>query len=133
MHVYSKSDIPSQVSELIANLMPLLLEGDEATLLVLRNQWSVATIASVEYSGAGFFANFSVPDSAMKTDPLNFCGGHADISASGVEHGAGCALDIEQGTLSYLEIFTYGEDWPEHPQDVVISNAKSVKHNGLVF
>ena len=125
--------MPIELRALVHVLMPQLLDGPEETLKILRTQWELASIVKVEYSGVGFFANFIVPQSAKKVEPPNFCGGDAVIQAKGVTNGAGCVLYVEHGFLSYLEVFTYADDWPENPQEVVVTNVQPIKQHNLVF
>ena len=127
MREYTDRDMPIELRELVKVLMPRLLDGPEETLEILRTQWESATIDKVEHSGVGFFANFLISHTAKKTAPLDFCGGDAEIHAKGVTHGAGCVLYVEQGVLSYLEIYTYADDWPEHPQEVVVKSVLPIK------
>ena len=124
MREYSEMDMPIELRTLVQVLIPQLLDGPDETLEILRTQWKLASVGKVEYSGVGFFANFIVPQSAQKVEPLNFCGGDAVIQAKGVTNGAGCVLYVEHGVLSYLEVFTYSDDWPEHPQEVVVNNVQ---------
>ncbi len=133
MREFTDIDIPFELRAVVQVLMPQLLIGPEETLEILRAQWESACIDKIEYSGVGFFANFRVSQSVKTTTVLNFCGGDAKIHAKGVTHGAGCVLYVEQGVLSYLEVYTYADDWPEHPQEVVITDVLSIKHNNLVF
>jgi len=51
--------------------------------------------------------------------------GNVQVSFPGLEHGAGFVLFINDGLISMLEGYTYGEPWPEditgysfHPDEV---------------
>jgi hypothetical protein len=96
-----------------AAVLDKLLAGDHPVLAALRGQLAVAAVTQRELTGVGFFTDFSVPQTA---DPapvrrLRFGDVHANIS--GVEHGAGFLLFVDDGVLTTLEGFTYDEPWPE--------------------
>jgi len=81
------------VLALIERLVPLLLAGDDPRLGVLRLQFSLATVESVEMTGVGFFANFSTPPETPRVMPAEFVGGSAEIDLEGTT-GAGCKLFV---------------------------------------
>src|SRR6266436_8942800 len=72
-------------NELEQRRMQSLLQGDHPSMSVLRAQWSVATAKSREFSGAGFFANFSIPATTPNLGQnINFEIG--DVSGRSEEH-----------------------------------------------
>jgi len=91
-----------------------MLEGSDPVLAVLREQLRQATVTSVELSGVGFFAHLAVPRGLPIATPPRIVGGDAAIVLTGVEHGAGCVLFVDDGRLSMFEGYTYaGEEWAE--------------------
>ncbi|MEW5869264.1 MAG: hypothetical protein AB1894_08320 [Chloroflexota bacterium] len=94
-----------------------LLNGDNAVLHALRQQLSCAEIVSREHTGVGFYLSIMVPDRVEELDvdfPMkpNFCFGDVEADIDFLEHGAGFLLWVENGRLSCLEGYTYGDNWP---------------------
>jgi hypothetical protein len=112
---YSATEAPQEMLDLARRLMPLLLGGDDPTCVLLREQYARADITEISLSGAGFFVDFEIPAEVGHVAPPNFEGGRVDIRVEGVENGVGCILFVRDGVLSFLEGYTYGEEWPEHP------------------
>lgn len=109
---FTLADAPESVRTLVRDLLPRLLEGTHTNLVALREQLRYATVTRVELTGDGFLAEFSVPEGLRRTEPRRLVGGEAEISLSGVEHGAGCVLFVEDGRLSVFESYTFDEAWP---------------------
>lgn len=91
----------------------LLLQGDSETLAILRAQVDGARVASRDYSGVGFFTEF---EHLAGSPPLpaseNVVFGDVLAEIYGLAHGAGFVLFIENGWISMLEGYSYGEPWP---------------------
>jgi hypothetical protein len=114
-------EAPREILDLAHRLVPLLLTGDHRATAALRAQYGRASVSRVEFSGAGFFVEFSVPADAPRAEPGELTGGNARIEVEGLEHGAGCVLFVRDGMLRALEGYTYGEPWPERPIRVSLS------------
>ena len=95
-----------------------LLEGDHPALRALREQVRMATVKMRTFSGAGFFVQFDIPESAP--DPpfgkrkLHFGDVTADVPS--LKHGAGFVLFVESGRVSKLEGYSYDEPWYGEPE-----------------
>lgn len=100
--------------DLTRELMPMLLAGADPRLDLLRRQWQVADTVIESETNWGFFAHFSIGQSAVAVIPPTFCGGNAVIQVSRLRVPAGCVLYVERGYLSFLEVYTHDEPW-EHP------------------
>ena len=109
-------------------LMTLLLKGDHPILAILRQQYTVAKIASREFTGVGFFLNFDVPQDIPLVDPPNFEAGHISIDLENLPNGAGCILFVREGKLDFLECYTYTDNWPDHIMIKSLSNAHTAIH-----
>lgn len=103
------------ITELERAVMEMLLLGDHPVLEVLRLQFQKARVERREFTGVGFFTHFAIsPDAPRVAGRRSFelDDVHADIP--GLEHGADFILFIRDGTIDFLEGFTYGDDrWPE--------------------
>jgi hypothetical protein len=94
-------------------IMDLILRGEHPILALLRKQLAVATVSKRDFTGVGFFTYFDVAASAPRLPHLRrviINDVHADVS--GLRHGAGFALFVENGVLHNLECFIYEEAWP---------------------
>jgi len=102
-------------TELETEVMKLLLQGDDPTLQVLRDQLRLAEVASREFSGVGFFTQFKFKG-PVKLIPRGRALKIGDVEAEieGLMHGAGFLLYIENGALHMLEGYSYDEEWPLH-------------------
>ncbi len=97
-------------------LLDALLSGDDPFLLTLRDQLSKSKIESRELSGVGFFLNFSVPESAPRIGSGRIVIGDVYFDLEGVEYGGGAILFVDDGHVSMLEGYLYGdEQWPKKP------------------
>ncbi len=85
-------------------------KGEGTECEVLRNQLANASIAQLDYTGAGFFADLSVPEC---TPILTRSGvvGDIHIRAQGVDAPLGMLLFVKDGRAEMLECFAYA-DWP---------------------
>lgn len=105
-----------------AAALDVLLAGDDPVRAALRQQRSVATIASREYTGVEFFVDFDVPDSAPLAPTRDCVLGNCEARIAGLQHGAGLMLFIKAGQMSMLEACTYDEPWPDDVSDFSITS-----------
>jgi hypothetical protein len=74
----------------------------------LRGQIATARVTNFENTGAGFFSTVSVsPEAPRLTDksPLDAATG----SVGSIEHGMGFLVFLENGYVSLIEGYTYGD------------------------
>ena len=95
-------------------LVPLLLDGDDPQLEILRNQWRTSNLSISSPSAWGFYADISVPQDAPIAAAANQGGGNAEIPVNGEIQPAGCVLYIADGRLKFLEVYT-AVDWEAPP------------------
>jgi hypothetical protein len=106
------------INELERKAMNLLLAGEEPVLAALRAQYQEASIKSIEYTGAGVYINYDVPNSVVNLPKtLNFRFGDIEGHIDSLKHKIGFLLWIENGVLSFLEIYTYDESFPSEITD----------------
>jgi hypothetical protein len=112
-------------NELEQQLAQSLLQGDHPSLSVLRAHWSVATVKSREFSGAGFFTNFSIPAQAPNLGlSVNFEIGDVNGVVSGV--ACGFLLFVRGGLVDFLEGHVWGDQ--QFPANPVIDRLSFVRH-----
>jgi len=104
------------MNDIERQLLDALLSGDDPILLTLRDQLSKSKIESRELSGVGFFLNFSVPESAPRAGSGRIVIGDVYFDLEGIEYGGGAILFVDDGHLSMLEAYLFGnEKWPTQP------------------
>jgi len=96
-----------EMQRLAQELIPILLQGDDPRLELLRQQWQVATVTISNASSSGFFADISIPPGASRADVLDQGGGNAVIPVKGYDQPAGCILYIADGALHFLEVYNF--------------------------
>lgn len=103
-----------ELTQLERAVLEKLLAGEHPALAVLRKQADGVTAESRTQSGVGFSTRLRVPHgsprAALSRERVHLGDVEADIP--GLEHGAGFVLFIEDGYLTALEGYTYGEQWP---------------------
>lgn len=102
-------------------VLELLLSRTDEGYAALREQLSAVEVIARDMTGAGFFTTLSVPTGRPKApgivgNPLGQGkaydeGVHADVE--GIAHGAGFLLWLDNGLMSRLEGFAYGDAWPD--------------------
>jgi hypothetical protein len=101
------------VSDFEASVLGELLRGNHDALECLRAQSEHLRVTSREYSGVGVFVHFVCAHevkSLQRPRVARFGDVIADIP--GLTHGAGFVLFVDEGRISMLEGYTYGEPWP---------------------
>ena len=89
----------------------------------VRRQLAIATVSRREFTGVGFFTEFVLPsDTAVRRDLPNMELGDVGAEFPGLKRGAGFLLFIRDGVVSFLEGFTYDEDWPEQADEFRVSH-----------
>ncbi len=103
------------LTPLETGVLALLLDNPGAAFDTMRQQLSLAAVAKREFTGVGFFTEFSLPaDAPVRRDLPDATIGGVEASFPSVEHGAGFLLFVRSGVVNMLEGFTYGEDqWPQ--------------------
>jgi hypothetical protein len=95
-------------------VMLKMLAGDNPVLSLLREQYKNAHIAKREFTGVGFFTDFSFNNTVqIIVDKKNFHIG--DVAGTINNTSIDFVLFIKNGSLNMLEGVTFGgEPWPEH-------------------
>ena len=105
--------MPELLNNLESAVLEMLLRGDQPVLEALRVQLQKSTVASRQNTGAGFFADFLIPDDAPRAPGKeNFVLGDVSAEIDDLEHGAGFLLFIRNGKLDFLEGYSFDEPWP---------------------
>ena len=95
-------------------VMRMLLDGDDSSLRILRQQFAKASLHSREMTGVGFYTTFALPEDIERL-PGNPRISFGDVEATmpSLQHGACFVLWIIDSRLNVLEGYTYDEPWPE--------------------
>ena len=96
-----------EMQRLAQELMPMLLQGDDPRLGLLRQQWLVATVSISNASSSGFYVDIVIPSDASRVDAPDQGGGNAVIPVNGYDQPAGCILYIADGALHFLEVYNF--------------------------
>lgn len=71
-------------------------------------------VISRQITGVGMYVNFTYSDAARvkKLLPSNtFISTNDNIQIEGLKDGLGYEVDITDGMIKFIEMYTYGEDW----------------------
>jgi len=94
-------------------IMKAILKDKTEQNTILLQQYAVAEVVSREFTGHGFFTDYSVPSiTCVLPNSENIelgCLGELE----GVRNGVGFILFIREGVIQTLEGYTYEEEWPE--------------------
>lgn len=104
--------MPTQLEPLEAAVLEKLLAGDHPVLAALRVQLSGATVKGRTHTGVGFFTGLALARHAMPAPVGTLRFGDVEATIDGLQHGAGFVLLVDDGRLTTLEGFSYGEPWP---------------------
>ena len=111
-----ETDLAAAVPEmqrLARELIPLLLQGQDLRLELLRDQWAAATCTISNASPCGFYADIFVPPEILRIDTLSQGAGDAVIPVQGCDQPAGCVLYVVDGALQFLEVYNVVPwEWP---------------------
>lgn len=103
-----------ELSEFEKAVMNKLLEGEQPSLEVLRQQLQRARVRNREHSGTGFFVEFDVDPNAPTLERKHrFHFGDVRANVERLASGAGFVLFIDEGRLEMLEGYSFGEPWTQ--------------------
>jgi len=116
--------------------MRMLLEGENPVLSFLRTQYKLVRDKKITTTGVGFYVDYYLENSVERVDEAlqvrgNFEIGDLEGSISSLKNGLGFALFIRRGILSFLEAYTYDEEFPENLYGVVLSYGQKRKRDLL--
>jgi hypothetical protein len=92
-----------------------LLEGDHVVLAALRSQLASATVSDRNFTKPGCLVDIEVAPDVNRVDPTSFHIGDVHLELDSCEHGAAAILFVRDGSMSFLELVAYMEDWPVSP------------------
>jgi hypothetical protein len=113
--------MPAVLEPLEAAVLDRLLAGEHPVLTALRGQLAGATVKSRELTGVGFFTKFALAVDAAPAPVRTLRFGDVQAAVTGLEHGAGFVLFVNDGLLRMLEGYSYGEPWPEQIEEFSVS------------
>ena len=121
--------MPSDLEPLEAAVLDKLLSGEQPVLIALRAQLAGATVKSREFTGVGFFTEFALAPEAVPAPVRTLRFGDVQATVSGLNHGAGFVIFVDQGLLTMLEGYSYGEPWPEKIDEFSVSYTEPGRPN----
>ena len=89
--------------------------ADRTSDSALKSQCQNAKIKSREYTKVGYFTNFRTDETAQKAT-LHQADIEPQIISPEVPNTAGCVLFLSNGYIKCLEIYTFGDNFPENIQ-----------------
>ena len=95
-----------EMRRLARELIPMLLEGEDARLKTLLLQWQTANMTISAASSCGFYADIAVLPEAPRVQAASLCGGNAVIPVLDCQEPAGCVLYVVDGALHFLEVYS---------------------------
>ena len=100
----------TSLNDIIKQAMEFVLSGDTEILKILRNQYYKSIITNIEKSSVGCFTEFKIIGEIQKINPQNAYIGDVYLESEQLESRMGIILFIENGIISMLEFYTYGDD-----------------------
>lgn len=102
------------MNDLEKKVLNFILSEDNDEFSLLREQLSCCEVVRRERTGRGFFTYLEVDrERCQSMGSSNLQLGSVGAHIKGLEHGAGFLLFVEDGFLTMLEGYSYGESWPE--------------------
>jgi hypothetical protein len=83
----------------------------------------VREIAERMLTGVGLFAYFNHSPETEPVSRLELTVGDVPMDVPGLQAGAGSLLKISGGRLELVEIYTFGEPWPDEPPRISFGEA----------
>ncbi len=120
-------ELISGLAELEKDAIDLLLKGESRDIKILKKQYEVSVVKNRELTGSGFYTYFEIPKNSPTLDDKNSHIGNVGANISGLQHGVGFVIFVENGKISFLECHTYGENFPSKivSYDLFYINGKS--------
>ncbi len=111
-------------------VLDALLDKPGEPFTTVQQQLAHVVVAQREFSGVGFFTNFTLPaDAPVRRDLPSAEIGGVEAEFPNTQHGAGFLLFIRDGVVSWLEGFTYDEPWPACIDEFVLHKHKTNSQN----
>ncbi len=114
-------------TQLESDILIWVSRNSEDPLVAL--QASAAKISERDYTGTGFFVTLEIPDDIERLpqgsgDIARFSGPYID--SDDLAHGGDTVFSVESGAISRLEIFAYGNTFPERLVDYRLRNVELI-------
>jgi hypothetical protein len=99
-----------------------LVEGEHGTLVTLKDQLRDIEVLERKLTGVGFFTTLRVSPVARRlTSRRSFRFGDVIAQMSGLRHGAGFVLFVDDGVITGLEGYTFDEQWPQSTERLTLN------------
>ena len=106
-----------ELSEFEKRILDALVETNGSQEALLREQLSAVTDLGRDFTGVGYYLNFSVPSSVPKLSLGSYPVGDVRFELEGIKDGGCALLWIEDGCLACLEVSLHSDEkWPAEPR-----------------
>lgn len=122
----------TELNPLERAVLTKLLAGDAPALIALRRQLDIATVASRQLTGAGFYTTFELPHDVPLAPIRRARFGDVEAEIAGLKHGAGFLVYVDDGKLDMLEGYSYDEPWPNSVQSFELRYIDSDHREDLI-
>ena len=102
----------SELTGFEREVLLLLVEMAAEDSDLLMRQIEAAKVVSREYTGSGLYVNLHTSENESKCERVSSPVGNIFGDCSQLENGFGATLFLDEGIISFLEFYTYGESWP---------------------
>ena len=114
-------------TKLESDILIWVSKNSEDPLVAL--QAGSAKISDRDYTGTGFFVTLEIPDEIERlpqdsSDIAPFSGPYID--SDDLAHGGDTVIFVESGAISRLEIFAYGNTFPERLIEYRLRNVELI-------
>lgn len=100
-------------------VMEMLLCGENEVLEKLRRQFKTAKVKRREFTGVGFFTDFTVEKNLdFSINNKTFCYGDVYSNERGIVGDLGFILFIKNGYIDMLEGYTVYDVWPKECESI---------------
>jgi len=110
------------VQEVESRVLEAIVSGDGEVFKALKSQLVYIQERRRTFSGAGFVSRFIISEDAEALPGRgSFYIGDVSGQTSALLHGFGSLLFVDSGLVRALEIYTYGEVWPDCLPDLTLT------------
>ena len=96
--------------KIIEQIMDVILKGETESLNILRKQYEKCSISKIEKSSVGCYVEFKIKGDVIPLSKKDAYIEDVYLTCNNTEIEVGSILFIENGVISLLELYTYGDE-----------------------